>query len=55
MATSIIENVLGNNKFYTDTYIKDTITLVKSITVKNDKEAALRQRLLGHERQGLCA
>jgi hypothetical protein len=41
MATSIIERVLGNNKFYTDVYIKDTITLVKSITVKNDKEAAL--------------
>lgn len=41
MAVSIIEKVLGNNKFYTDAYIKDTITLVKSITVKNDKEARL--------------
>ena len=41
MATSVIERVLGNNKFYTDVYIKDTITLVKSITVKNDKEADL--------------
>lgn len=41
MATSVIERVLGNNKFYTDIYIRDTITLVKSITVKNDKEADL--------------
>lgn len=41
MAVSIIEKVLGNNKFYTDAYIKDNITLIKSIIVKSDKEARL--------------
>lgn len=41
MAVSIIEKVLGNNKFHTDTYIKETITLIKSISIKNDKEARL--------------
>lgn len=41
MALSITEKVLGNNKFYTDTHIKETITLAKSIVIKNDKEARL--------------
>ena len=46
MAVSVLEKVLGNHKFYTETYIKDTITLVKSITLKNDKEAQLYNDLL---------
>lgn len=46
MATSIIEKVLGNNRFYTDSYIRETITFVKSIVVKNDKEAQLYNDLI---------
>jgi hypothetical protein len=41
MSISITESILSSNKFYTDKYIKDTINLVKSITVLSTKEASL--------------
>ena len=41
MSTSITEKVLGNNTLYTDTYFRDTINLVKSISLVNTKEADL--------------
>lgn len=39
MAKSITEKILGNNKFYTDKYLKDSINLVKSIILTSSKEA----------------
>lgn len=41
MSISITERILSSNKFYTDKYLKDTINLTKSITLKNNKEATL--------------
>lgn len=46
MTTSILSKVLGNNAFYTDTYIRDTATFIKSIIVKNNEEAKLFNTLL---------
>lgn len=46
MTTSILSKVLGNNAFYTDMYIRDTVTFIKSIIVKNHEEAKLFNTLL---------
>lgn len=39
MGQPVIEQVLGNNSFYADTYIKETIQFVKSIVFVNHNEA----------------
>lgn len=41
MGSSIVERTLGVNKIYTEQYLKETILLTKSITVKCNKEAEL--------------
>lgn len=46
MALSITEKILGNNKILTDTYLADTINLVKSVIVVNSNEANLYNEYL---------
>lgn len=41
MSISIAERILSSNKFYTEKYLKDTINLVKSISLVSSKEASL--------------
>ena len=41
MSKSITEKVLLNNTLYTDTYLKNTINLTKSLSIVNAKEAEL--------------
>jgi len=41
MSTSITEKILLNNTLYTDTYLRNTINLTKSISIVNAKEAHL--------------
>lgn len=40
MGTSIVEKVLGNNTFYTNEYLKQSITFIKSIVIKSKAEAS---------------
>lgn len=46
MGQPIIEQVLGNNSFYADTYIKETIQFVKSIVFINHNEAKSYNELI---------
>lgn len=46
MSTSITEKILLNNTLYTDTYFKNTINLVKSLSIVNAKEAGLYNEYL---------
>lgn len=46
MSTSITEDILSSNRLYTDTYLKNTINLTKSIVIKNDKEARLYNQFI---------
>lgn len=41
MSVPILTRVLGNNSFYLESYILDTVNLTKSIVVKNHQEAKL--------------
>lgn len=55
MVQTVIEGILGNNKFYTENYIRDTILLVKSIVIKNHKEARLYNDYLEKKYPGYVA
>ncbi len=44
---NVIEQVLGNNSFYTDAYIKDCINFTKSIVFVNGNEAKGYNELIG--------
>lgn len=46
MATPVLTKVLGNNSFYTESYIKDSVNLIKSIVIKNHQEAKLYNEYL---------
>lgn len=46
MSTSITEKILLNNTLYTDAYYKNTINLVKSISIVNANEAELYNEYL---------
>ena len=46
MSTSITEDILSSNRLYTDTYLKNTINLTKSVVIKNDKEARLYNQFI---------
>lgn len=47
MSTPITEKILLNNTLYTDTYLKNTINLTKSLSIVNAKEANLYNEYLG--------
>lgn len=49
MGTSIVEKVLGNNTFYTNEYLKQSITFIKSIIVKSKAEAVSYNEYVRHK------